>query len=143
MRRPIYKKIVIVAKASDGQQYPCPAGVVCDYDEKGCRAAAPKGSMTYAFTHMRNFLLLLLLVAGGMAKLGRNWQHFTEFGRNWRSLAEFDGLWWDLAEFGKIWQSLAEFGRIWQNLAEFGKVWWDLTEFGRIRQSLAEFGRIW
>ena len=28
----------------------------------GCRAAAPKGSMTYAFTHMRNFLLLLLLL---------------------------------------------------------------------------------
>ena len=27
---------------------------------RGCRAAAPKGSMTYALTHMGNFLLLLL-----------------------------------------------------------------------------------
>ena len=27
----------------------------------GSRAAAPKGSMTYAFTHMGDFLLLLLL----------------------------------------------------------------------------------
>ena len=26
------------------------------------RAAAPKGSMTYAFTHMGNFLLLLLAI---------------------------------------------------------------------------------
>ena len=26
------------------------------------RAAAPKGSMTYAFTHMGNFFLLLLLL---------------------------------------------------------------------------------
>ena len=30
--------------------------------EGGSRAAAPKGSMTYAFTHMEDFLLLLLLV---------------------------------------------------------------------------------
>ena len=30
--------------------------------EGGCRAAAPKGSMTYAFTHMGNFLLLLPLL---------------------------------------------------------------------------------
>ena len=29
--------------------------------ERGSRAAAPKGFMTYAFTHMGNFLLLLLL----------------------------------------------------------------------------------
>ena len=29
--------------------------------EGGSRAGAPKGSMTYTFTHMRNFLLLLLL----------------------------------------------------------------------------------
>ena len=32
--------------------------------EGGSRAAAPKGSMTYAFTHMGNFLLLLLLAIG-------------------------------------------------------------------------------
>ena len=30
--------------------------------EGGSRAAAPKGSMTYAFTHMGNFFLLLLLL---------------------------------------------------------------------------------
>ena len=30
--------------------------------EGGSRAAAPKGSMTYAFTHMGNFPLLLLLL---------------------------------------------------------------------------------
>ena len=30
--------------------------------EGGCRAAAPKGSMTYAFTHMRNFLLLAIVI---------------------------------------------------------------------------------
>ena len=65
--------------------------------EGGSRAAALKGSMTYAFTHMRNFLLLLL-EAGGMAKFGRNWKN--------------------LAEFGKIWQNLADIGRIWQNLVE-------------------------
>ena len=29
---------------------------------RGSRAAAPKGSMTYAFTHMWDFLLLLLLL---------------------------------------------------------------------------------
>ena len=29
---------------------------------RGSRAAAPKGSMTYAFTHMGDFLLLLLLL---------------------------------------------------------------------------------
>ena len=28
--------------------------------EGGSRAAAPKGSMTYAFTHMGNFLLLAI-----------------------------------------------------------------------------------
>ena len=32
--------------------------------EGGSRAAAPKGSMTYAFTHMGDFLLLLLLSFG-------------------------------------------------------------------------------
>ena len=30
--------------------------------EGGSRAVAPKGSMTYAFTHMGNFLLLLLAI---------------------------------------------------------------------------------
>ena len=30
--------------------------------EGGSRAAAPKKSMTYAFTHMGNFLLLLLAI---------------------------------------------------------------------------------
>ena len=52
--------------------------------EGGCRAAAPKGSMTYAFTHMRNFLLLLLLVAGG-------WPNLAEIGSILQNLAEIDG----------------------------------------------------
>ena len=30
--------------------------------EGGSRAAAPKGSMTYASTHMRNFLILLPVI---------------------------------------------------------------------------------
>ena len=54
--------------------------------------------MTYAFTHMRNFLLLL-----------------------W-------GGWSTLAEIGKIWQILAEIGRIWLKLAEFGRNWQILAE---------------
>ena len=83
--------------------------------EGGCRAAAPKGSMTYAFTHMRNFLLLLrlLLEAGGMVNIGGNRQNLADFGRNWQNLAET----------GRNWQKFAEFGRIWQNLAEYGRIW--------------------
>ena len=87
--------------------------------ERGCRAAAPKGSMTYAFTHMRNFLLLLL-EAGGMAK----------FGRNWKNLAEFRKIWQNLADIGRIWQKLAEIGRIWKNLEEFGRIWKNLAKYG-------------
>ena len=39
----------IVPKASDGQ---CPAWAGCAWSWGGSRAAAPKGSMTYVFTHM-------------------------------------------------------------------------------------------
>ena len=39
---------------------PCPRMVVITV-EGGSRAAAPEGSMTYAFTHMRNFLLLIAI----------------------------------------------------------------------------------
>ena len=52
----------IVAKALDGQRYPCPALVGCACSWRGCRAVAQKGSMTYAFTHMGDFLLLLYLL---------------------------------------------------------------------------------
>ena len=52
----------VVAEALDGQRYPCPALVGCAWSWRGSRAAALKGSMTYAFTHMGNFLLLLLLL---------------------------------------------------------------------------------
>ena len=52
----------IVAKALDGQRYLCPTLVGCGWSWGGSRAAAPKGSMTYAFTHMGDFLLLLLLL---------------------------------------------------------------------------------
>ena len=38
--------------------------------EGGSRAAAPKGSMTFAFTHMRNFLLLHPLLAIGIGAFG-------------------------------------------------------------------------
>ena len=34
--------------------------------EGGSRAAAPKGSMTYAFTHIRNFLVLLAIGIGDL-----------------------------------------------------------------------------
>ena len=37
----------IVVKVSDGQRYPCPVIEV----EGGSSAAAPRGSMTCAFTH--------------------------------------------------------------------------------------------
>ena len=56
------KEKEIVAKALDGQRYPCPASVGCGSSWGGSRAAAPKGSMIYAFTHMGSFLLLLLLL---------------------------------------------------------------------------------
>ena len=38
--------------------------------EGGSRAAAPKGLMTYAFSHIRNFLLLHLLLAIGIWAFG-------------------------------------------------------------------------
>ena len=49
--------------------------------EGGCRAAAPKGSMTYAFTHMGNFLLLLLAIRfeAGFQTLGLG---FGPWGRD-------------------------------------------------------------
>ena len=68
----------IVAKASEGQRYPSPAGVVCDY-EGGCRAAAPKGSMTIAFTHGR-----ILQKLAELAEFGRIRQNLAEIGRNWQ-----------------------------------------------------------
>ena len=55
-------KKVIVAKALDGQRYPCTALAGCAWSWRGNRSVAQKGSMTYAFTHMGNFLLLLLLL---------------------------------------------------------------------------------
>ena len=66
----------IVAKALDGQRYPCPAQVGCAWSWRGSRAAAPKGSMTYAFTHMGNFLHLSLEA--------RIWAFWIGFGlRDW------------------------------------------------------------
>ena len=50
-------KMKIDAKVLDSQQYPCDV-------EGGRRAAALKGSMNYAFAHVANFLLLLLLANG-------------------------------------------------------------------------------
>ena len=53
----IKKKKPIVAKALDGKQYPCPTTVLMIkgvYD-----------SMIYVFTHMRNFLLLVILYEAG------------------------------------------------------------------------------
>ena len=57
-----WTKSIIAAKALDGQRYLCPAKVGCGWSWGGSRVAAPKGSMTYAFTHMGDFLLLLLLL---------------------------------------------------------------------------------
>ena len=67
--------------------------------EGGSRAAAPKGSMTYAFTHIGDFLLLLLLL-------------LLLFGRILQNLAEIDGFCQKLAKYGGISQNWAEFGRI-------------------------------
>ena len=43
---------------------------------RGSRAVAPKGSMTYAFTHMRNYLLLLAIGIGALSREGHGWWHF-------------------------------------------------------------------
>ena len=58
--------------------------------EGGSRAAAPKGSMTYAFTHMGNFLLLLELEFGS-----RGWDLGLEAGI-WALRMGFGPEGWDL-----------------------------------------------
>ena len=60
--------------------------------------------MTYAFTHMRNFLLLLLLLLEAKRD-GQIWQNLAEFGRKWQKLAE-------IGKNTAVWQNLEEFGRI-------------------------------
>ena len=67
--------------------------------EGGNRAAAPKGSMTYALTHMGNFLLLLLLAYGIWAfrlRFGpQGWIWAFKAGI-WASRLEFGSQGWDL-----------------------------------------------
>ena len=62
--------------------------------ESGSKAAVIKGSMIIAYTHVRNFLLLVLLI------LGRIWQIFAEFGIY--NSAKFGIMWYNLAKFGRI-----------------------------------------
>ena len=87
----------IVAKALDGQRYPYPALVGCAWRWRESRAAAPKRLMTYAFTHMGNFLLLLLLGLGLMAGI-------------WTSRLRFWPLGLDLGLKARIWASSLGFG---------------------------------
>ena len=49
-------------------------------DEGGSRAAALKGLMTYTFTHMGNFLLLLLLLPLASSLLAEIWISRLRFG---------------------------------------------------------------
>ena len=59
-------------------------------------AAAPKGSMTYAFTHMGNFLLLLLLLLLlGSGVLAGIWPLRLRFGPQG----------WDMGLEAEIWAS--------------------------------------
>ena len=81
---------------------------------------APKGSMTYAFTHMGNFLLLLLLLLLGSGLLAGIWTSRLRFGpQGWdlglqaRILAfrlGFGPRGWDLGLKTGIWASRLEFG---------------------------------
>ena len=61
-------------------------------------AAAPKGSMTYAFTHMGNFLPLLLLLESGL------------LAGIWTSRLRFWPQGWDLGLQARIWALRLGFG---------------------------------
>ena len=87
-------RLRIVAKALDGQRYQCPAYVGCGWSWEGSRAAALKGSMTYAFTHIGNFILLLLPPSSRL--------------RFWPRL-ERGPLSWDLGLLAEIWASTQEY----------------------------------
>ena len=77
------------------------------------RAAAPKGSITLAFTYIRNFILLILLQAAG-GRIGQIWPNLEEISTTWH-LAEID-------KYSRIWHNLEECGRFWQSLANFGGI---------------------
>ena len=110
---------VIVAKASDGQWYPCRAWVGCAWNWRGRREAALKGSMIYAFTHMGSFhpLLLLLLYPSPLKSQSRGpnpglkarilaWRPRSQ-PRGWdRAFWLGFGPWgWDLGLKARIWAS--------------------------------------
>ena len=66
--------------------------------EGGSRAAAPEGSMTYAFTHTGNFLLLLIAIG--------SWALELRFGRQgWKLASRLD-----LGLEARIWAFQIQFG---------------------------------
>ena len=75
------------------------------------RAAAPKGTMTYAFTHMRNFLLLLREIRIWAFGLGcRPWSWGLDLGA-WilASKLGFEPQVWDFGLEDGIWALKLEF----------------------------------
>ena len=73
---------------------PVPAWVGCDWSWRGSRAAASKGSITYAFTHMGNFLLLLLLLI--LCPSPHKSQSRGLLAEIWTSRLRFGPQGWDL-----------------------------------------------
>ena len=90
-------------------------------------AAAPKGSMTYAFTHIRNFLLPQKL-----AKIGRIWQILAGFGRIWQDLGFRAGIWASRLGFGPRGWILGLKAGIWTSRLGFRPKDWDLGLKARI-----------
>ena len=130
----------IVAKASDGQRFSCPAYVGCNWSWGRSRAAAPKELMTYAFTHeeispspsssgwefgLRDEVWDL--------ELGFGLQGWIFFLRLGFGLWKWDSVWgWDLGLEARIWGSGLEFGRIWLNSANIYQNLPNLAKFCRI-----------
>ena len=80
--------------------------------EGGSRAAAPKGSMTYVFTHMENFLLHLLAIGIWAFGLGfRPWGWDLDLGAGiWILGLGFGPRGRDLGLEAGIWASRMGFG---------------------------------
>ena len=87
---------------SDGQRYPYPAGVVCDWDWWWVQGKGPKRVEDICFHTCEKF-------SPPGSKGG--WLNFTENGRNWQKLAKFSRISQKLAVFGKncwVWPNLEE-----------------------------------
>ena len=132
-----------------GQQYPCPALEGCAWSWGRSRAAASKGSMTYAFTHMGNLIWILGVEFGP-----QNWEVGSDLGKGegenspyvWkhRSLTPLGPLPKNQIEFVLSWILGLEFGpQNWEAGIDLKKgenypcVWkhWSSTPFGRCQKT--------